>query len=307
MIRLIVYHETEYTNLSQCIALGFFDGLHPGHKSVLEALAGEGLRRAVLTFSQRPQSFLSGGAGGSLTTAEERLALFEAAGVEALYELDFEKMRAIGAEEFLVLLRDTLSAKKICCGYNFRFGSGAKGDTALLKRFCDENAIELFVAPEVTFGGETLSSSAIRKKLENGEIETANRMLGRPFGFSLVVIHGRHLGTALGFPTINQILPPELARPKLGVYVSRVTVGTRVFRGVTNIGFKPTVGSDYCLAETNILGFEENLYGKRVRVELLSCLRCEQKFKDLDELRETVLRDRKKSAEFIEESFTNGF
>ena len=291
--------------MPQSIALGFFDGLHRGHRGVLKNLSTNGLRRAVVTFSARPQSLLSGAAEGSLTTAEDRLALFEEAGVEALYELDFESLRRMSAEDFLVLLRDTLCAKKICCGYNFRFGKGAAGDTAMLARFCAENGIELSVSPRITFDGEDLSSSAIRAKLENGEIEIANRMLGRPFGFSLVVIYGRHIGTALGFPTINQIFPPELTRPKLGVYVSQVRLGDRVFRSVTNIGYKPTVGSDYCLAETNILGFEENLYGKTVRVELLSFLREERKFKNLDELRETVLLDRKKSAEFQNERFTN--
>lgn len=300
-----VCHQIEKTNLSQNIALGFFDGMHPGHRAVIEGLYGGNGRRAVLTFSKRPQSLISGEAGDCLTTAEDRLSLFEQAGVEMLYELDFEEMRVMEAGEFLCVLRDALCAKRICCGYNFRFGKDAAGDIPLLKRFCAENGIELFVAEKMTFGDEALSSSAIRSKLENGEIETANRMLGRPFGFSLTVIYGRHLGSALGFPTINQILPPELLRPKFGVYVSRVTVGERTFRGVTNIGFKPTVGSDYCLSETNIIGFEENLYGKKVRVELISFLRDEQKFRSLEELQETVFRDRKKSMEFQSEIFTN--
>ena len=159
---------------------------------------------------------------------------------------------------------------------------------ALLRSLCQEAGVELYVVPPVEDGGEKVSSTRIRKAVEAGDIPTANRLLGRPFGFSLEVIHGNHIGTGLGTPTINQAIPEGFVLPKFGVYASWCRVGGEYFYGVTNVGVKPTVGSDRVLAETWMPDFQGDLYGKRVRVFLLEFLRPERKFHSLDELKAAI-------------------
>ena len=148
--------------------------------------------------------------------------------------------------------------------------------------------MELYVVPPVEDGGEKVSSTRIRKAVEAGDIPTANRLLGRPFGFSLEVIHGNHIGTGLGTPTINQAIPEGFVLPRFGVYASWCRVGGQFFYGVTNVGVKPTVGSDKVLAETWMPEFSGDLYGKRVRVFLLEFLRPERKFASLEELKAAI-------------------
>ena len=186
------------------------------------------------------------------------------------------------------MLFETCAARRLCCGEDFRFGRGARGDTALLQTLCDRRGVELTVVPPVKEGGEKVSSTRIRAAVEAGDISLANRLLGRPFGFSLEVIHGNHIGTGLGTPTINQAIPEGFVLPRFGVYASWCRVGGEYFYGVTNVGVKPTVGSDRVLAETWMPEFQGDLYGKRVRVFLLEFLRPEKKFGSLEELKAAI-------------------
>lgn len=270
------------------LALGAFDGLHRGHMAVIgrACAPGEGGRRlqpAVFTFSRSP-------AGNSaVLTGRDKERLLEDAGVEVLYSLEFSQVKDWEAEAFVEqVLFETCAAQRLCCGEDFRFGRGARGDTALLQTLCDRRGVELTVVPPVKEGGEKVSSTRIRAAVEAGDISLANRLLGRPFGFSLEVIHGNHIGTGLGTPTINQAIPEGFVLPKFGVYASWCRVGGEYFYGVTNVGVKPTVGSDRVLAETWMPDFQGDLYGKRVRVFLLEFLRPERKFHSLDELKAAI-------------------
>ena len=166
--------------------------------------------------------------------------------------------------------------------------AAARGDVALLRHLCCQAGVELYVVPPVTDSGEKVSSTRIRKAVEEGDIPMANRLLGRPFGFSLEVIHGNHIGTGLGTPTINQAIPEGFVLPRFGVYASWCRVGGQYFYGVTNVGLKPTVGSDRVLAETWLPEFSGDLYGKRVWVFLLEFLRPEKKFASLEELKAAI-------------------
>ena len=213
----------------------------------------------------------------------------EDAGISTLYSLDFAQVRDWQAEDFVrQVLFAACNARRLCCGEDFRFGKGAAGDVALLRSLCQEAGVELYVVPPVEDGGEKVSSTRIRKAVEAGDIPTANRLLGRPFGFSLEVIHGNHIGTGLGTPTINQAIPEGFVLPRFGVYASWCRVGGQFFYGVTNVGVKPTVGSDKVLAETWMPEFSGDLYGKRVRVFLLEFLRPERKFASLEELKAAI-------------------
>ena len=270
------------------LALGAFDGLHRGHMAVIgrACAPGEGGRRlqsAVFTFSRSP-------AGNSaVLTGRDKERLLEDAGVEVLYSLEFSQVKDWEAEAFVEqVLFETCAAQRLCCGEDFRFGRGARGDTALLQTLCDRRGVELTVVPPVKEGGEKVSSTRIRAAVEAGDISLANRLLGRPFGFSLEVIHGNHIGTGLGTPTINQAIPEGFVLPRFGVYASWCRVGGEYFCGVTNVGVKPTVGSDRVLAETWMPEFQGDLYGKRVRVFLLEFLRPEKKFGSLEELKAAI-------------------
>ena len=273
------------------LALGAFDGLHRGHMAVIHAACapgkgGEVLSPAVFTFRSSPSG------NSAVLTGRDKERILAHSGVETLYSLEFQEVRDWEAEAFVrQVLFQRCNARRLCCGQDFRFGRGARGDVALLQQLCRQAGVELYVVPPVTDGGEKISSTRIRKAVEEGDIPTANRLLGRPFGFSLEVIHGNHIGTGLGTPTINQAIPEGFVLPKFGVYASWCRVGGQYFCGVTNVGIKPTVGSDTVLAETWMPDFTGDLYGKRVRVFLLEFLRPERKFGSLQELKDAILEN----------------
>lgn len=281
--------EMETPGAACSLALGAFDGLHRGHMAVIHAACAPGKdgqcwEPAVFTFRASPSG------NSAVLTGRDKERILEHTGIQTLYSLEFQQVRDWEAETFV---RDVLfgkcNARRLCCGQDFRFGKGARGDVTLLRELCEKAGVELYVVPAVMDGGEKVSSTRIRKAVEAGDIPLANRLLGRPFGFSLEVIHGNHIGgTLLGTPTINQAIPEGFVLPKFGVYASWCRIGGQYFYGVTDVGVKPTVGSDKVLAETWMPDFTGDLYGKRVRVFLLEFLRPERKFASLDELREAI-------------------
>ena len=295
----IVRHLEEIAETVPCsLALGAFDGLHRGHMAVIHAAAApapgkQGLETggpggppwepAVFTFESSPSG------NSSVATQQDKEKLLEAAGMRRMYSMDFSQVKDLEAEDFVRrVLLEKCRARRLCCGEDFRFGRGARGNVELLSRLCREAGAELYVAPPVLDGGEKVSSTRIRAAVEAGDIPLANRLLGRPFGYALEVIHGNHIGTGLGAPTINQAIPPHFVQPRFGVYASWARVGGRYFYGVTNIGVKPTVGSDRVLSETWLPEFSGDLYGKRVRLFLLEFIRPEKKFSSLLELKEEI-------------------
>ena len=279
------------------LALGAFDGLHRGHMAVIHAACAPGTdgqlwEPAVFTFRASPSG------NCAVLTGRDKERILEYAGISRLYSLEFQEVRDWEAEDFVrQVLFQRCAARRLCCGQDFRFGRDARGGVALLERLCQEAGVQLYVVPPVTDGGEKVSSTRIRKAVEEGDIPTANRLLGRPFGFSLEVIHGNHIGTGLGTPTINQAIPEGFVLPRFGVYAAWCRVGGQYFCGVTNVGVKPTVGSDRVLAETWMPDFSGDLYGKRVRVFLLEFLRPEKKFGSLEELKAAIEKNAQQAKE----------
>jgi riboflavin kinase/FMN adenylyltransferase len=269
------------------VALGAFDGVHLGHQSVIKAATRESrLKPTVFTFSEDPHG------DSLLIDSVEKLELLESMGIQTLFIPSFEDIKAMPPKDFLEeILYKRCKAEKICCGSDFRFGKNAEGDVELLKEFCERRNIRLEIVPEVSQSGEKISSTAIRTALTEGNIQKANDMLGRRFGYGFEVIHGNHIGTGLGIPTVNQRMPRGFTLPKFGVYASVVTVQGRQYCGVTNIGVKPTVGSDYALSETWIQDFSGDVYGQRIKVELLYFIRPEKKFSSLEEMKEEIFRN----------------
>ncbi len=281
------------------LALGTFDGLHRGHLAVIRAArAGEqGLEAGVFTFSKSPSG------APSILTPGDKEKLLKAVGVEKTYTVDFSQVRDISAEDFVRrVLIERCKARRLCCGVDFRFGKGAAGDAALLCRLCEEAGVELTVVPPVLEGGEKISSTRIRAAVERGDIPLANRLLGRPFGFSSEVIHGNHIGSGLGTPTINQAIPEDFVLPPFGVYASWARVDGKLYYGVTNIGVKPTVGSDRVLSETWMPEFSGDLYGRNVRLFLLEFIRSERKFGSLEELKAEIQKNAVQAGEIAGKS-----
>ena len=286
------YQDLQKPEGELAAALGSFDGLHLGHRQVIgNTLSAPGLRPAVITFQQNPSFSLQKKPVPLLTTNEQKLALLEEMGVEVVYLLPFDRIRDMEPEDFVEALYRVCRVRALSCGFNFRFGKNGRGDAGLLKELCREKGIELSVTPPVSVAGETVSSTRIRACLEQGDVQQAGQLLGRPFGYDFEVTHGRQLGRTWGTPTINQPFPAGYVLPRFGVYASLVEVEGQKYYGVTNIGVKPTVGSDCALSETWIPEFSGDLYGKKVPVELLDFIRPERKFDSLDQLKNEILEN----------------
>lgn len=287
-----VYHDLTPGAARAAVALGCFDGLHLGHQKVITAARGPGLTPSVLTFAD-PLGELGGKSGGQLATKRQKLRLFDSLGVEQVYSLRFSAIRNLSPEQFVdEVLVGVCHAEKICCGFNFTFGYRGAGTAETLKALCAPRGIDCEVVPAVELAGEPVSSTRIRALVEKGDIERANRLLGRPFGFDFEVVRGRQLGRTLGTPTINQVFTPEFVLPRFGVYASLVRLNDGDYYGVTNVGVKPTVGADAPLSETWIPEYHgEDLYGENIQVELIGFIRPEVKFSGVEELQENILRD----------------
>ena len=286
------YQDLQTPEGELAAALGSFDGLHLGHRQVIgNTLSAPGLRPAVITFQQNPSVSLQKKPVPLLTTTEQKLALLEEMGVEVVYLLPFDRIRDMEPEDFVEALYRVCRVRALSCGFNFRFGKKGRGDAGLLKELCREKGMELSVTPPVSVAGETVSSTRIRACLEQGDVQQAGQLLGRPFGYDFEVTHGRQLGRTWGTPTINQPFPAGYVLPRFGVYASLVEVEGQKYYGVTNIGVKPTVGSDCALSETWIPEFSGDLYGKKVPVELLDFIRPERKFDSLDQLKNEILEN----------------
>lgn len=284
------------SNKETCTALGFFDGIHLGHKDVIctavENSKKLGAESCALTFSRRPKSILSGEPDMFLTTENEKIRIIESLGVDILYIVDFAELMNLSGEEFVKsILIETFHCRGVVCGFNYHFGKGGKCDSNALAGICEKYSCEAISREPIMYKGECVSSSRIRNSLKCGDIFSANEMLGYKFGYCLEVIHGRQLGRTIGTPTINQAFPENFCLPKFGVYVSEVTINGKKYRGVTNIGIKPTVGSDKPVSETWILDYSGNLYGKKVDIRLLAFIREEKKFASINELKQQILKD----------------
>lgn len=279
-----------------CVALGMFDGLHLGHQAVLNAVADrareEALCAAVFTFStlhNRPKSKLT---SARLLTPRLWEQLLDAMHMDCALCLDFDEFRELSPEQFVrEILAEKLQTKFVACGSNFRFGKQASASATDLRELAKPYGIEVFIAPLVEVGGTPVSTTRIRGRIVAGDIPAANGLLGRRFAIDFEVVHGRQLGRTIDSPTINQPLPPYFVVPRFGVYATVATVEGERYAAVTNVGVKPTVGSDTILAETYILGYSGDLYGQHILVEFLEFIRGEERYASVQELREHIQQD----------------
>ena len=274
------------------VALGTFDGLHLGHKAVITAEKTEYQRKLALMFTKHPQLSLKGEAPGALITPEKEKEILSGWGVTAEY-VDFSQICNLTPEAFVDdILIKKFNASSVACGFNYRFGKDASGDAKALLRLCAEREIKVTVVDAVEYENETISSTRIRQALREGRMKDVKNMLGRYFSYDFLVVHGDERGRVLGSPTINQFFDEGFAVPRFGVYASFTVVDGKKYPSVTNIGVRPTFKNSEKRSETNILGFNGDLYGKHPEVFIVEKMREEMKFSSLDELKSQIDKDK---------------
>jgi len=268
------------------IAIGTFDGVHLGHREVIRGAD------TVVTFDPHPQSVVAPGTQPRLlTTLDRKAELVASLGVEELVVIPFDGAFASrSAEDFIDhVLVDRVQATSVSVGENFRFGHRAQGDAALLSA---DARFDTRVVPLLEVDGEVVSSSHIRGLLAGGAVEEATRLLGAPFVIDGEVVHGDKRGRELGFPTANLVPAAGYVVPGHGVYACRVRVGDAWVAAATNVGVRPQfVTGRGELIEAYLLDWSGDLYGQRIRVELVARLRGERRFASVEDLVEQMSRD----------------
>jgi riboflavin kinase/FMN adenylyltransferase len=277
---------------TRAVAIGNFDGVHPGHQAVLMEMHGAAqatqAQATVLTFEPHPKLFFAPKAPVfRLETLATKLHRLREANVEQVVMPRFDAAFAsISAEAFLDdVLKTTLGAKAVVVGDNFAFGKQRRGDVAMLRAWGDANQIAITVVPPVAVAGAACSSSAIRAAIGVGDMEQARALLGRYYSFKGVVIHGDGRGKTIGFATANLALPSRLRLPALGVYAVRAQVGGQWYDAVANLGLRPTVSDTHQPSlEVHLFDVDMDMYGARMEVAFVQKLRDEKKFTGLDAL-----------------------
>ncbi len=287
---------TESLSGRSAAALGLFDGVHLGHRSILEAAVkcrSEGLVPSVFTFNTESFPRKHGHPFEYICTQERKLILLEQCGIEQVYSPDFADIQEMDGETFCrEVIVNTLHAEKVFCGSDFRFGRKAVWSFDDLKKFGMEMGFEAVLVDAVMHGGSEVSSTRIREHLKAGEPEKAAELSGRPYAVTGKVLHGKALGRTIDFPTINQPFRKGQLVPRKGVYLSRVHTPEGIYNGITNIGVKPTVSEENIpLAETYLFDFSGDLYGQDCVTELIRFIRPEQKFESITALRTAIAQD----------------
>lgn len=277
------------------VALGNFDGVHIGHEAVLRAAhsARPDAARAVLTFNPHPREyFRPQDPPFRLTLAAEQAAVLEAMEVEVLFQLPFNaEFSHLTAEAFVQeVLFEGIGAAHLSCGGDFAFGYRRGGDVGFLAARAETLGIGLSVAPMVTDAQGPVSSTRIRRLLQDGYPERAALLLGRPYAIRGVVMHGDARGRTIGFPTANIPLGKHL-EPQRGVYAITASIGDKFYKGVANIGLRPTVGGTESRLEVYFFDFAGDLYGQELAVQLRCFIRPEQKFPSFDALKAQIGHD----------------
>ena len=291
------------------LALGSFDGLHAGHRRVIEAVCREpnGGIPSVVSFWPHPREVLHGEARLRLDLPEEKLSLLEPLGIQQLVLVPFNQdLAQLSAEDFVRrMLLDTLQARHIAVGANFRFGRGRQGNTQTLQELCAQAGVQVTVLPILEDASGAMSSSRIRAALSDGDLVTSKQLLGRPYRFSGTVVKGRGLGHTIGWPTANLEVDGRKFLPGLGVYAAWAQVGDQSTHmpAVMNLGPQPTVDPlSPSAVEVHLLDTRRELVGRTLRVEPVERLRGQCRFSGLEELSSQISRDAQQARERLQET-----
>lgn len=295
------------------ITVGTFDGIHSGHKKIIEKLnavkKSKGLRSVIITFDPHPQIVLRNKAKDIkiLTTLEEKLEIFEQLGIDIAYVINFTKeFSQTTADEFYKnYLINKIGLSDLILGYDHMFGKNREGNFDTLKELSEQNNFTVDKVDEYQFEGQHISSTVLRDLLSNeGDVKRVAQILGRYYSIEGKVVEGKKLGRELGFPTANIEVSNEFKLiPKKGIYTVQVQIDGKDFYGMMSIGNNPTVtDEDSIKLEVNIFDFDENIYGKNIKVSFIERLRDEKKFDSIETLKTQISEDKKLSLKIITNS-----
>ncbi len=290
----------------RAVTIGFFDGVHIGHRRVLNTLLSKGGEAVAITFWPHPRAVLQQDARdlSLLSSIDEKLSMIRGCGVEDIRMLDFTKdFAGMTAETFIKdLLMERYGCTDLVLGYDNRLGSDGLS-TAQVAALGRSLGLVVDIAEPCSVHGITVSSTRIRQALKEGDIALASAMLGQDYGIRGIVVSGNRIGRTLGFPTANLALSfPLKAVPANGVYAVRVKVSGRQYRGMTNIGVRPTVtDSRQVVIETNIFGFDEDIYGLEMELDFAARIRGERKFSSVTGLQSQLEEDKKQCIKLLAE------
>lgn len=300
---MLVTSSTAQILKPNAIALGNFDGVHLGHRRVVQPIFHDkSLHATVVSFNPHPREFFTGQSKKLLTPLDEKIEQLELLNVEQLVLLPFDReIASLSPQQFVEqILLQQLRASLICVGEDFRFGKERTGSAADLQAIAAKFGVEVIVTPLQLCSGTgskeeliRISSSSIRQALERGEVDIARQMLGRPYSLTGTVVSGQRLGRTIGFPTANLKLPANKFLPGRGVYSVRVFIEREPISkpGVMNIGIRPTLNGTDVSVEVHLLDWTGDLYGKTSTVNLERFLRPEQKFSSLEALKAQIVAD----------------
>ena len=293
--------EEELTRVSPekdtLLTIGVFDGVHLGHKYLISKLKKsaeqENLLSGVVTFRQHPVEVLAPETLlPYLTNCEEKVELLKAEGVDIVIPLTFTpELSNLTAREFTGLLKKHLRMRGLVVGPDFTLGKDREGNISVLRELGREMGFSVMMIAAMNFFGEEVSSTAIRKYLQAGDLKNVSKLLGRTFSLQGVVVRGEGRGRTLGFPTANLEIDSVQSLLPEGVYATWTHIGDEKYASVTNIGKRPTFGTNGRTVETYIIDFEGDLYGRELKIDIVDLLRRETKFNNTDELKKQILDD----------------
>lgn len=288
MLKTVDFSGKFDKNRGCVMLLGGFDGLHAGHKKLVERAKGFCLPIGIMTI-------VGGKDARNLFTLQEREEIFACAGVDFAFELPFSEIKDLSPQEFSGLLQREFHPSAFVCGDDFRFGKNACGDAQTLK---GAGQVRVEVEKLITINGEKISSSKIKACLVAGQVESANELLGEEFFLLGTVVKDRGVGRTLGFPTANVEYPKDKYPIKQGVYETRVCVNGKEYNAITNYGNRPTFDNDTIITETYLDGFSGELYGKELKIRFARFLREIKKFESAEALRAQLNEDIRRVREY---------
>lgn len=290
----IIMNNKENSNY---VALGSFDGLHYGHRSLVRktvqvAREKDG-KSMVFTYKNHPKTIVKPDSVPKLIMdLDTKLEYLEEENVDIVVLRSFTKeFMSMEAEEFIRLLCEEYNVKGIVVGFNFRFGHKNLGNTELLKNLQNKYGYELYIVDPYTYKGEAISSTRVRNCILEGDVKEATNMLSKPYLIKGKVIHGKHLGRTIGVPTANLEFDDKMVIPSKGVYYTNVKYNDKIFKGLTSVGNNPTVNGKQLTIETFILNFDKMIYGEEIKVYFAERIRGEIKFDSVDKLVQQIKKD----------------
>lgn len=293
-----------YLDRETAVAIGKFDGVHIGHRRLLEEIREkkkDGLCACVFTFDPAPAVLFGQSDGKELTTKEEKHVLFERAGVDILIEFPMTpETAAIMPEVFATeILAERMQTRFLAAGSDLSFGAGGAGNAQLLQRLAPELGFQVKTIAKICLDGKEVSSTYVRSCVEKGDMRLAEKLLGMPYPVLGTVVKGNQLGRNLGFPTVNLLPQENKLLPPNGVYFSQVRYKGRLYRAISNVGYKPTVTEERVMGlESYLYDFQEDIYGESIEVYLLEYSRPERRFESVEALRGQLEKDIKAGAAY---------